>query len=1115
MKYFFVSLAFVLTFSFHSKGQTDCGTAATVVESQSKKICSSNSAPKLIAPTLLADELGGWSIVTGATINSNGQTSNLQMGINVFRYTIVPNKQGCESTFGDVMITVEKEPDAAFAGNDATTCDLDYQMSALPVVNGTGTWSASPIRGITFSPSVNDPHVVASGFFKNTTYVFTWNVSNGAGSVCLDKSDEVMITQVGDITSATPVFAQSRTICASDAAPLLNTNAVSTLTANETGNWSAVAPCTITPTGQTGNLQIGDNVFSYTITTNVPGCAPSVGTVTIKVLALPTANIIAPISVGNNATAQTTRKDAPVNIVANTPLTGYTGTWTIIKAPMATLSAMTSATTATINDLGAFDEQTTIVWKVKDNTEVCPMAEATLVITRKDFTFSNPKDTVICESAIASGFVVTGNAAQLDNLEGVKWTALDGGTIIYLAPDSSRIRVVNLPPPILNLATYRFEYSITNKVLGITSSQIATVKVYAMPSKPNSGLDDTTCTNTFQLKANNPVIGAGKWSAIPKSIVFDDVSKADAIASNLPNTQNSIYVPITLIWTVSNGICPSLEDTVIISKRVETTEPIARVDHSSVCAGATVKLIGNKPAADESGQWNMNTMAISPNNQETVEYTIPTNYSGELSFYYRINGKWCFTKSSDIVKVNVLNNPTIAQNILTNVKDCSSLPMVSGIIFADLNKNGTKENDEPAKTNTKITIQPSGFYTFTDKNGYYEFMVSNIGTYTLEVDESPCTSAFAKSIVFATLGEKQTQNIALDIAKPTKDLRISLTSYNTPRPGFDDVINVSIENRSNVATETVVTFTAPNKFNVTSSTGLGITLDNITWNLGTLKPYQFVSGSIYGKISSSTAIGDTLSFSSTVNPNDQDDINLMNNISKLKRIVRGSYDPNDKQGPSAISPSQVASSEVLDYTVRFQNTGNDTAFTVVIEDTLSANVNVSSLEFVSSSHHCKTTVLGNTTYFEFKNILLPDSNVNEKASHGFVRYTVKPKNTLVLGNTILNRAAIYFDYNSPVITNSVVTKVMEPVTAGIETTTEEQGTIAVFPNPAKELLNIKMDQVTNETSFELTDISGQLILKQILKNKNSQINISELKSGTYLYRISTSGTVKYGRVVRE
>ena len=90
---------------------------------------------------------------------------------------------------------------------------------------------------------------------------------------------------------------------------------------------------------------------------------------------------------------------------------------------------------------------------------------------------------------------------------------------------------------------------------------------------------------------------------------------------------------------------------------------------------------------------------------------------------------------------------------------------------------------------------------------------------------------------------------------------------------------------------------------------------------------------------------------------------------------------------------------------------------------------------ITSSHNCKATVKDNIVFFEFLNILLPDSNVNELKSHGLVSFRIKPQTTVAPNSIITNKAAIYFDYNAPVITNTAGTLIKEftvgSVTAGI------------------------------------------------------------------------------------
>jgi hypothetical protein len=137
-------------------------------------------------------------------------------------------------------------------------------------------------------------------------------------------------------------------------------------------------------------------------------------------------------------------------------------------------------------------------------------------------------------------------------------------------------------------------------------------------------------------------------------------------------------------------------------------------------------------------------------------------------------------------------------------------------------------------------------------------------------------------------------------------------------------------------------------------------------------------------------------------------------------MVTGSYDPNDKQGfPNGYGPDHLIEPNTeIEYLVRFQNTGNDTAFLVVILDTLSEYFDLNTIELGGSSHPFKFQVLeDNVLEFRFENIMLPDSFVNEPTSNGFFTYRIQQQMDLPLGTELRNSAAIYFDFNDPIITN--------------------------------------------------------------------------------------------------
>ncbi|MBK7936062.1 MAG: SprB repeat-containing protein [Lewinellaceae bacterium] len=137
--------------------------------------------------------------------------------------------------------------------------------------------------------------------------------------------------------------------------------------------------------------------------------------------------------------------------------------------------------------------------------------------------------------------------------------------------------------------------------------------------------------------------------------------------------------------------------------------------------------------------------------------------------------------------------------------------------------------------------------------------------------------------------------------------------------------------------------------------------------------------------------------------------------------VVASCDPNDKTAvPLGFGDQHlIRANEVIEYKIRFQNTGTDTAFQVVIVDTLSPLLDARTLETGASSHPYHLEIYpGGILHFVFRPIALPDSNINEVASHGYVKYKIAQQPDLPDGTVIENTAAIYFDENEPVFTNT-------------------------------------------------------------------------------------------------
>jgi uncharacterized repeat protein (TIGR01451 family) len=235
------------------------------------------------------------------------------------------------------------------------------------------------------------------------------------------------------------------------------------------------------------------------------------------------------------------------------------------------------------------------------------------------------------------------------------------------------------------------------------------------------------------------------------------------------------------------------------------------------------------------------------------------------------------------------------------------------------------------------------------------------------------------------------------------------------------------------------------------------------------------------------------------------------------QIVTGSYDPNDKNGlPSGVGTAHnILPNTPIEYLIRFQNTGTDTAFKVVIRDILSKNLDLLTVQMGASSHPCRMEWLDNEALvFTFENIGLPHKAVNEPASNGFVQFTVRPKADLPLGTSIENEGLIYFDFNQPIHTNVTLHTINVDFLDKINKTDDwdwkSENSPSISPNPVKsgaicQILNLDY----SIKSLSLMDVNGKILHN--LSVQNGFFKLPEgLGAGVYFWRIDSK---KRGKLV--
>ena len=385
---------------------------------------------------------------------------------------------------------------------------------------------------------------------------------------------------------------------------------------------------------------------------------------------------------------------------------------------------------------------------------------------------------------------------------------------------------------------------------------------------------------------------------------------------------------------------------------------------------------------------------------------------------------------TDIFVVNSGNGNTGGGNV-QYLENTTISSYISGSYYYDENENGKKDEGEAIIKDILPGIVPGAFeINFNDENGF-KLRVRK-GKYTVSFQNNPCW--------YLTPGQPNTYVINLDTTNhavihfgvkrksDSIDAMARLTSGQT-RCGFTVPFNIQIKNTGCEDISGTVKIVLHPLATPLPDPNSEITIEGDTMYLtyNTLFSEKLKTEKINFNIAGVEFLGDTISMPVYAYVRDSTGIERLVDSSEFFSVINCAYDPNDKLvEPNRDSRNFTLQNETLFYTIRFQNTGTDTAFTVLIRDTLDARINVNTLSVYNSSHACTSTfnVLNNSLIFRFDNILLPDSATDLQGSQGFVSFYCKTKDVSPK-TQITNKSFIYFDFNPPIETNMVSSTIVK------------------------------------------------------------------------------------------
>lgn len=433
---------------------------------------------------------------------------------------------------------------------------------------------------------------------------------------------------------------------------------------------------------------------------------------------------------------------------------------------------------------------------------------------------------------------------------------------------------------------------------------------------------------------------------------------------------------------------------------------------------------------------------------------------------------------------------------------CASI--VSGRVYQDLNGNCIQDLNEPGLDNVWVCAQPGGGCEQTDYNGNYSFLLAP-GTYDI-VQQAP--SAYlpacpAGSINLTTVaGTNYPGTNFADTSYFVVNHQVLKTNLTLPVTGNSYTQIITAKNLGSTSLPAVVVhkidpgltyvsaFPAPNAYNPTTN--------ELTFSPVNVSPAYPQNIQIQLQVPTSMLLGTSLVCVDTISCSVPDDFPVNNWVNIFETVV-GPYDPNYiSVNPKGVGPEGyiLASNPELEYEIHFQNTGTYPAQNVVLTDTIDPAVDLSSFQFLASSHNCSVSVDANRLMtFSFPNINLPDSTSDLLGSNGFVRFKFNQLPNLPVGTIITGTAAIYFDYNPPVITNMARNEIALPT--GLK---ENNFEFSVRPNPASDVVNIQLaDGGIHQVN--ITDISGKLLM-QLNANKSLKVDVSSLPAGLYFVEVT-------------
>lgn len=681
-----------------------------------------------------------------------------------------------------------------------------------------------------------------------------------------------------------------------------------------------------------------------------------------------------------------------------------------------------------------------------------------------DTTFSNA---YVVGIASLNGEVYIGTGGGLLKLNGSSYSVVDPQQVDFLGKVNNQIILRNNR----NLRVY--DGSSFSTLPQVPNQFFADDAEYFNGAYYISGRDSAL----FNSPVGVLTLNGGSWSTPVNYFDGNPASPAWWQKSKIFSFNSAIYV------TLNRNLYEMSNDT---AHYVGMAGPAS---YDEVAYNGEVYLLGDSSYVPTGGMYTFDGSTITQIANEPEEITTATVFNGEL---------YAFSRANPVYNGISYNNAYRLQG---------GFSLLNGTVYLDDNSDCFYNSNETGASNFMVALDSNNRF-ITGASGFYSYGVQP-GTYSFDTLYS--THSIGKNLNLSctlpsSLNVGAAQTITQDIGVENmvaSDMQTFITGFTgwRARYGFTENYRLEVNNTGNsTQATTTAKLEIPSSLNVVSIDPSPATSNgNIhTFDFLNIQPLERRTINITVKVdTSSHDMGDTLVWVSSLN-SVSNDADLSDNSDTLTQTVVGSYDPNDKQASAyEIQPG----TDRIDYHIRFQNTGSDTAYKVTVVDTLDLTLPITRIVINSASHPYSLSVEDNILIWEFDNILLPDSTTDLAGSQGYVRFSAGINSALGVGDTIENDAEIYFDYQNPIHTNFAKTAIVQSI--GQEETPLQAISLEIYPNPAQSEIFLRSLQGEPQ-QIRLMNLNGQLLdIIELNDDTPRRYSIQSLPKGVYLLKSPT------------